>query len=147
MKEIKLALVVSEFNHNITEKLLEGAKLRLQTLHVPEKNITVVHVPGAVEIPLAAAWFAKTKQYDAIIGLGCVIHGETDHYDYVCQMVSQGCMQVMLQYELPLIFGVLTTENEEQALDRVGGAHGHKGADAVDAAMQMIHLAQDLLKH
>lgn len=144
MHKTKIAIVVSEFNQEITSKLLEGAQQRLHALQIPEKNITIAHVPGAVEIPLTAAWFAKTKQHDAIIALGCVIRGETNHYDYVCQMVSQGCMNVMLQYELPVIFGVLTTDTEEQALDRVGGAFGHKGIEAVDAAMRMIMLGANI---
>jgi 6,7-dimethyl-8-ribityllumazine synthase len=103
-------------------------------------------VPGAVEIPFAVQRLAQLNRYDAIIALGAVIRGETTHYDYVCEQVSQGCQRVMLDFDCPVIFGVLTTENEAQALDRVGGNHGHKGKDALDCALQMIaidHLLSD----
>ncbi|MCD6047900.1 MAG: ribH [Gammaproteobacteria bacterium] len=134
------AIVVSEFNQEITSKLLEGALQRFAEQGIAEKNITVMQVPGAVEIPLAAQRLIKHHNAQAVICLGAVIRGDTDHYDYVCQMVSQGCMQVMLQHDTPVIFGILTTDNEEQALARVGGNHGHKGKDAVDAAIKMVSL-------
>ena len=102
-------------------------------------------VQTEVEIPLTAQLLAQQNKYDAIICLGAVIRGETSHYDYVCEQVSQGCQQVMMQYDIPVIFGVLTTENEKQALDRVGGAHGHKGRDSADAAIEMIGLMQQFL--
>lgn len=139
-----IAIVVSSFNQEITDKLLAGAIERLQELGIPSAEITVVWVPGAVEIPFLAQQLAKTKRYAVIIALGAVIRGDTTHYDYVCQQVSQGCQQVMLAEEIPVIFGVLTTEDEEQALARVGGAHGHKGRDAADAAYQMVSVLQRL---
>lgn len=139
-----VAIVVSRFNETITEKLLDGALGRLEALGFAQSDITVVHVPGAVEIPLVAQRLAGTGSYQAIITLGAVIRGETTHYDYVCEQVSQGCQQVSLQEDLPVIFGVLTTENQQQALDRVGGAKGHKGADAVDAAVEMVSLLANL---
>jgi 6,7-dimethyl-8-ribityllumazine synthase len=143
-KECSLAVVVSRFNEEVTSLLQEGALARLAELGVPEKNIKVIQVPGAVEIPLTAKLLAQSKRYQAIICLGAVIRGETSHYDYVCSQVSEGCQQVMLNYDIPVIFGVLTTENEEQALSRAGGAGGHKGRDAADAALTMIKVVQSI---
>ncbi len=140
----RFAIVVSRFNHEITDKLLEGAHKRLLESGVDAKNIFIAHVPGAVEIPLTAKLLAKTNKYAAIICLGCVIRGDTNHYDYVCQQVSDGCQRVMLEHEIPVIFGVLTTNNEEQALDRVGGKEGHKGLEAADAALTMVSVVQQI---
>lgn len=140
------AIVVSRFNETITAKLKSGAVQRLHELGFTEHQVHVVEVPGAVEIPYAAQVLAKTRRYDAIICLGAVIRGETSHYDYVCDQVSQGCQRVMLDQGLPVIFGVLTTENEAQAEARVGGAHGHKGRDAVDCAIEMINLTRTYQK-
>lgn len=140
----QFAIIVSEYNTDITDKLLAGAQERLIERGIPATNITVIKVPGAVEIPLTALWLAKTGKYAAIICLGAVIRGETSHYDYVCEQVSQGCQQVMMQYELPVIFGVLTTENFIQAEERVGGMHGHKGIEAADAAIQMVNLQETI---
>lgn len=142
-KKIKIAVITSRFNEEITEKLKSGSLERLAECGIKNDQLTVIDVPGAVEIPLIAKQCARQK-YHAIICLGAVIRGETSHYDYVCEQVSQGCQQVMLEYDIPVIFGVLTTENEEQAFDRVGGAHGHKGRDAVDAALEMITLMNQL---
>lgn len=144
MKKIKYAIVASEFNQIITDALLHGALERLEELNVHKDDITVIRVPGAVEIPLVAQLLAKENKHQAIICLGAVIRGETTHYDYVCEQVSEGCQRVMLDYSIPVIFGVLTTENEEQAQDRVGGAHGHKGKDAVDAAITMVNIVNQL---
>lgn len=138
ISQIKFAIVVSQFNQSITDKLLEGAITRLHQLNFNENQITIVKVPGAVEIPLTAKLLAKSQKYDAIICLAAVIRGDTDHYDYVCQQVSQGCQQVMMEFDIPVIFGILTTENEEQAEDRIGGKEGHKGIDAADAAVEMV---------
>lgn len=142
MKKIKIAIITSRFNEEITEKLKSGAIEQLTKLHISAEQYDLFDVPGAVEIPLIAKLCAKQDVYDAIICLGAVIRGETTHYDYVCEQVSVGCQQVMLEFDVPIIFGVLTTENEAQALDRVGGAHGHKGVDAVNAAIEMIALMQ-----
>lgn len=139
-----IAIVVSEFNTSITEKLLTGAVSRLKEHGKSDAEIYVVRVPGAIEIPLAAKLLAISNQFGAIICLGAVIRGETSHYDYVCDQVSQGCQQVMMQYNLPVIFGILTTENDEQAEDRIGGKHGHKGVESADAAIQMIQITQIL---
>lgn len=137
-----IAIIVSQFNHEITQALCTGALQRLANYGFREEDITVIDVPGAVEIPLIAKIMAKKKKYRAIIALGAVIRGETSHYDYVCQQVSDGCQRVALEFELPVIFGVLTTENEEQAWDRLGGQHGHKGVDAVDCALAMHSIVQ-----
>lgn len=134
----KIAIIVSEFNNTITHALRDGAIDQLKSKGMSEEAIEIVHVPGAVEIPLAAQILAKQNKFSAIICLGAVIRGETTHYDYVCDQVSQGCQRVMLNETIPVIFGVLTTENEAQAEDRIGGKHGHKGRDAADAALSMI---------
>jgi len=128
----------------VTKLWYEGAVQRLQELSLPSDQITVAWVPGSVEIPLIAQQFAKSRDFDAIIALGAVIRGETGHYDYVCEQVSQGCQKVAMEYDIPVIFGVLTTENKVQALDRVGGNHGHKGRESADAAFQMVSLMKSL---
>ncbi|MFI4962884.1 MAG: 6,7-dimethyl-8-ribityllumazine synthase [Legionellales bacterium] len=148
MKEIKasltdkatsfpIALVVSTFNKPITDALKNGALERLDALGFDANDITLVEVPGAVEIPFVVNRLAKKNQVKVIIALGAVIRGETSHYDYVCDQVSQGCQRVMLDKDIPVIFGILTTENEEQAWDRLGGTQGHKGKEAVDCAVIM----------
>jgi 6,7-dimethyl-8-ribityllumazine synthase len=141
---MNIAIVVADFNSEITSKLLAGALERLTEAGFSQQQIKVVHVPGAVEIPYTAKLLARTKKYAAIICLGAVIRGDTDHYDYVCQQVSYGCQQIMLEMEIPLIFGILTTQNIEQAYARVGGAEGHKGRDAAEAALKMIEVSADL---
>lgn len=140
----KIAIVVSRFNEEVTSKLLEGAIERLKERDQQSSNSLVVWVPGAVEIPITAQKLAKSKQFDAVITLGAVIRGETTHYDYVCDIVSRGCEKIALETQIPVIFGVLTTENEEQAFDRLGGKHGHKGKDAVDTALEMISVIRKL---
>lgn len=139
-----ICIVVSRFNEEITTKLLQGAVDRLAKLGFTEEKITVVHVPGAVEIPLVAKKLIEGARFRAIVALGAVIRGDTAHFDYVCDMVSSGCMRVSLETGVPIIFGVLTTENEEQALARAGGAHGNKGADAVDTAVETVGLLRTL---
>lgn len=142
--ENKISVIVSRFNREITEKLLEGTLQRFDELGVQSDRIEIAYVPGAVELPLIAQQYAKTGCYQAIVCLGAVIRGETSHYDYVCQQVSWGCQQVALRHNVPVIFGVLTTEDRFQALARVGGDHGHKGCDAAEAAIEMIKLMQQL---
>ncbi|KTD75608.1 6,7-dimethyl-8-ribityllumazine synthase [Legionella waltersii] len=139
-----IAVVVSQFNEKITSALKNGAIERLIELGFSENDILLVEVPGAVEIPYAAQLIAKKQQVEVIIALGAVIRGDTSHYDYVCDQVSQGCQRVMLDNHIPVIFGVLTTDNEEQALERVGGSHGHKGRDAVDCAVAMHSIGKQL---
>jgi 6,7-dimethyl-8-ribityllumazine synthase len=138
------AIIVSEFNNHITEKLFTGALERLREHGINDDQIHTIRVPGAVEIPLVAQLLAKQRKYVAIICLGAVIRGETGHYDFVCKQVSDGCQKVMMEHDLPVIFGVLTTENNAQAEDRVGGAHGHKGRDAADAAIAMVEIVKSL---
>ena len=133
-----VALIVSRFNEEVTSRLHQSAIVRLDDLGFSNSQITVVWVPGAVEIPLMAQHLARKQQYSAIIALGAVIRGETGHYDYVCSQVSNGCLKVSLGYNIPVIFGVLTTENEEQALARAGGNHSNKGSECVDAAVEMV---------
>lgn len=140
----KFAIVVSRFNEFVTDKLSEGALNRFMERGIPRDDITLIQVPGAVEIPLVAKLLAQTQQYSAIVTLGAVIRGETTHYDYVCEQVSQGCQRVMLDYNIPVIFGVLTTENDAQALERVGGMHGHKGEDAAEAALEMVTIVEKI---
>lgn len=140
----RVAIVVSRFNEEVTSKLLEGAKERLVERDISSDNCLVVWVPGAVEIPLAVQRIAQLAKYDAIIALGAIIRGETTHYDYVCDQVSQGCQRVMLENDVPVVFGILTTENDEQAADRIGGKHGHKGKDAVDTALEMVAVLREI---
>ncbi|MGE3919874.1 MAG: 6,7-dimethyl-8-ribityllumazine synthase [Gammaproteobacteria bacterium] len=144
--QFNIAIVISRFNEEITQQLYEGAIERLRELNFSEDQITVIWVPGAVEIPVVTQRIAQQDAFEAIICLGAVIRGETDHYDYVCRMVSDGCQRVALENDVPVIFGVLTTENEEQAQDRVGGAHGNKGRYCVDAAFEMVSVLRQVAK-
>ena len=137
----KIGIVSARFNHDITSKLVEGAQQRLIECGVQLESSDVVWVPGAVEVPLMVQQLAK-RSYDAIIAFAAVIKGETGHYDFVCQQVSDGCATVSLKYDLPVIFGVLTTFTHEQALARVGGSKGHHGVESADAALEMIDLVR-----
>jgi len=141
---LKFAIVVSRFNEFITSKLLGGALDALKRHKALEKNITVVWVPGAFEIPIAAKKLASTGNFDAIICLGAVIRGATTHYDYVCNEVSKGIAQVGLQSGVPTIFGIVTTENIQQAIERAGTKSGNKGFDAAVSAMEMANLLKTL---
>ena len=143
-RELKFAIVVSRFNEFITNKLLGGA---LDTLHRHEtrdEDIDVAWVPGAFEIPVVAKKFAESGKYDAVICLGAVIRGSTSHYDYVCNEVSKGVSQVNMSTGVPTIFGVVTTENIEQAIERAGTKAGNKGSDAAMAAMEMANLLKKI---
>ena len=133
-----IAIIIARFHPEITQKLLDGAVERLQELGLNRDQITAVWVPGAVEIPLTAQRLARTGKYAAIICFGAVIFGETKHFDYVCQQVSDGCQSVALNEDTPIIFGVLTTDNMLQAQERVGGAKGHMGRYAADSAFELI---------
>jgi len=141
---LKFAIVVSRFNSFITEKLLDGALDALKRHKAAEKNISVVWVPGAFEIPLAAKKLSESGNFDAVICLGAVIRGATSHYDYVCNEVSKGIAQVGLQSGVPTIFGIVTTENIQQAIERAGTKSGNKGFDAAVSAMEMANLLKDL---
>ena len=136
----KFCIIISRFNDFIGSKLLSGAVDELKRHGVAEENIEIVKVPGAFEIPLAAMKFAKTKKYNAIITLGAIIRGATAHFDYVSAELSKGIAQVSLQTEVPVIFGVLTTDNIEQAIERAGTKAGNKGSDAAKAAIEMANL-------
>lgn len=143
-KGLKFGIVVARFNEFITSKLLGGA---LDTLHRHEGNdddIDVAWVPGAFEIPVVAKKMAESGKYDAVICLGAVIRGSTSHYDYVCNEVSKGVAQVGMQTGIPTIFGVITTENIEQAIERAGTKAGNKGVDGAMAAMEMANLLKKI---
>ncbi len=140
----KFCIVVSRFNEFISSKLLAGALDSFVRLGVDESNIDVIWVPGSFEIPLMAKKAAQTKKYCAIVTLGAVIKGSTSHYDYVCAEVSKGVASVSLSEELPVIFGVLTTDNIEQAIERAGTKAGNKGADAAKSAIEMANLISNL---
>ena len=141
---LHFAIVVSRFNEFITSKLLGGALDTLKRHETPDENITVAWVPGAFEIPLVAKKFAESKKFNAVICLGAVIRGSTTHYDYVCNEVSKGVAQVSLQTGVPTIFGVVTTENIQQAVERAGTKSGNKGADAAMSAMEMANLLKSV---
>ena len=139
-RECNIAIVASEFNHFIVQQLVDGAVDALGRNGVAEKNISLVWVPGAFELPLTADVLAKAGRHDAIIALGAVIRGGTPHFDYVAGECSRGIAQVGLEHGLPAIFGVLTTDNVDQALERAGSGAGNKGFDTAVAALQMIAL-------
>ena len=141
---LKVAIVVARFNEFITSKLLGCATDMLVRHGAEEENITIAWVPGAFEIPLVAQKLAASKKYDAIICLGAVIRGATSHYDYVCSEVSKGIAHVSLQTGVPVAFGVLTTENIEQAVERAGTKAGNKGADAAVSAIEMVNLLKSI---
>jgi len=142
-KTLKIGVVTSRFNSDVTDKLEEGALEYLQSVETDEIEILAVKVPGAVEIPLTIQALFE-QGCDGVVALGCVIRGETSHYDYVCNSVERGVTQLMLEYKKPIGFGVLTTENDEQAFERVGGKHGHKGREAAEVTLEMIGLLTDL---
>lgn len=137
---MKAAIVASRFNEIIVRKLLDGAVDGLVRHGMDAENITAAWVPGAFEIPTAAAALAKSGKYDAVICVGAVIRGDTTHYDYVCSEVSKGIAQISLSTGIPVLFGVLTTENIEQALARAGSKAGNKGYDCALSAIEMVNL-------
>lgn len=141
MTSIKVGVVTARFNDEITAKLEEGAISFLETCEGVE--IFAALVPGAVEIPLAVQTFLD-HGCDGVVALGAVIRGDTSHYDYVCNSVTDGLTRLMLDYKKPIGFGVLTTENEQQAFDRAGGEHGNKGAEAAQVVLEMIGLTQEI---
>ena len=143
-KDAKIGIVAARFNEFIVSKLVEGAKDGLIRHDVSEDNIDVAWVPGAFEIPLIAKKMAKSGKYDATICLGTVIRGETSHYDYVCAEVSKGIAQVSLEAELPVMFGILTTDTIEQAVVRAGTKAGNKGYDCALGAIEMINLLENI---
>ncbi len=143
---VKVGIVVARFNEFITSKLLGGAIDGLKRENVKEENIEVAWVPGAFEIPLIAKKMADSKKYDAIICLGAVIRGATSHYDYVCAAVSKGVAQVSMNAGIPVMFGVLTTDTIEQAVERAGTKAGNKGFECAQGAIEMVNLINELNK-
>ncbi len=143
-KNIKIAIVAARFNEFITNKLLGGAMDGLLRHGVLEEDIHVAWVPGAFEIPLIASKLAQSGKYDAIICLGAVIRGSTSHYDYVCSEVSKGVANVSLNTGVPVMFGVLTTDNIEQAIERAGTKAGNKGFDCAVGAIEMVNLIREI---
>lgn len=141
---LKYAIVVGRFNEFITSKLLSGALDALKRHGVKDEEVSVVWVPGAFEIPFAAQKLAESGKYDAVITLGTVIRGSTSHYDYVCNEVAKGVAAIGLKTGVPTIFGIVTTENIEQAIERAGTKAGNKGWDAATAAIEMANLTNQL---
>jgi 6,7-dimethyl-8-ribityllumazine synthase len=143
---MRFGIVVSDWNKEVTHALLAGASETLKRHGVSEADIVTKHVPGTFEITLAAQWLAEYDDLDGVICLGCVIQGETPHFTYICQGVTQGITQLNLEYNIPFIFGILTTLNKEQALERAGGRHGNKGDEAAVTAIRMAALQRQMEK-
>lgn len=142
--DIEIGIVCARFNEFITSKLLSGAMDGLLRHDVKEEDISVAWVPGAFEIPLVASKMAQSRKYDAVICLGAVIRGSTSHYDYVCNEVSKGIASVSLSTGVPVMFGVVTTENIEQAIERAGTKAGNKGYDCALGAIEMVNLLREM---
>ena len=140
----KIGIVVAKFNELITRKLLDGAKQGLEQLGVEANNIIIYWVPGAFEIPRVVKLLSNSGKVDGIISLGAVIRGETSHYNYVCNEVSSGISQVSLNNKVPVMFGILTTDSMNQALDRAGGKSGNKGIECANGIIEMINLENEL---
>ena len=143
-KGIRVGIVAARFNEFITSKLVGGALDGLKRHDVKEEDIDVAWVPGAFEIPLIASKMAKSQKYDAVICVGAVIRGSTSHYDYVCSEVSKGIANVSLNSDIPVMFGVLTTDNIEQAIERAGSKAGNKGYECATGAIEMVNLIRAL---
>ena len=143
-KNFSFAIVVSQWNSHITDNLLDGAVKTLSDLGAKQKMIDIHFVPGSFELIYSAAQLCKSKKYDAIITIGSVIRGETAHFDYVCQGVTQGIKDLNIQYNTPVIFCMLTDNNEQQSIDRSGGKHGNKGVEAAVTALKMAKLNKKL---
>ncbi|WP_214781850.1 6,7-dimethyl-8-ribityllumazine synthase [Exiguobacterium sp. S3] len=141
---LKIGIVVGRFNDLITMRLLDGAKDALKRHGVKEEDVSLAFVPGAFELPLVAKKMAMSKQYDALITLGAVIRGATPHFDYVCNEAAKGIAQASYQSEVPVIFGVLTTETIEQAIERAGTKAGNKGWEAATSAIEMANLLKQV---
>jgi 6,7-dimethyl-8-ribityllumazine synthase len=144
--EMRFGIIVSDWNRDVTWSLLEGAVSTLKKHGAKDKNIVIKHVPGSFELVLGAQFLAEYDDLDTIICLGCVIQGETPHFTYICQGVTHGIAQLNLDYNIPFIFGVLTTNNLQQALDRSGGKHGNKGDEAAVTAIKMAALQREMEK-
>ena len=143
-KNMKFAIVYAEWNSKVTNALKEGALQSLLKHGADKKKIFLHTVPGSFELTLGAQYIAEHCEADAIICLGCVIQGETRHFDFICDAVANGITQLNMKYNKPFIFGVLTTDNQQQAIDRAGGKHGNKGDEAAVTAIKMLHLKESL---
>jgi len=143
-KEAKIAIVCGRFNELVTSKLLGGTLDGLKRHNVPDENIEIAWCPGAFEVPLTAKKLAMSGRYDAVICLGAVIRGATSHYDYVCAEVSKGIAHIGLETGIPVMFGILTTDSIEQALERAGTKAGNKGFDCAEGAIEMINLIKEI---
>tara|TARA_B110000971_G_scaffold20321_1_gene18562 strand:- start:12 stop:527 length:516 start_codon:yes stop_codon:yes gene_type:complete len=142
--KLKIGIVVSQWNDKITQRLLKGAQKALENSKILSENIIVKYVPGTFELPLGAQYLFEKNLVDGIICIGCVIQGETKHFDYVCQGATNGIMNVGLRYNKPTTFCVLTDQNEQQSLDRSGGKHGNKGTECAISCLKMIELNLDI---
>lgn len=142
--DMRFGIVVSEWNSEVTNALSKGAIETLLKYGAKKNNIVKVSVPGTFELTFGAQLMAENAEVDAIICLGCVIQGETRHFDFICQGVTQGITTLNMEYNMPVIFGVLTTDNQEQAMDRAGGKHGNKGDEAAVTAIKMVSLQWNL---
>ncbi|MDR1671133.1 MAG: 6,7-dimethyl-8-ribityllumazine synthase [Alistipes sp.] len=142
--DMRFGIVVSEWNAKVTEALLKGAVQTLRKAGCKDHDILVKYVPGAFELPLGAQFFAEYTDVDAVICLGCVIQGETRHFDFICSGATQGIMQLQINWNMPIAFGILTTDTMEQALARAGGSHGNKGDEAAITAINMVKLQNDM---
>ncbi|MBI4218024.1 MAG: 6,7-dimethyl-8-ribityllumazine synthase [Elusimicrobia bacterium] len=142
-KTVRYAIVVSRYNQSITQRLLSGAILTFRKHRIPESAITVVWVPGAFEIPLIADRLARSKRYSAVICLGCVLKGETQHHVYICQTVAAGILEISLKNGIPVTFGVLTPDNMKQALARSGNNSANKGTESAESAIEMVTLMKE----
>jgi 6,7-dimethyl-8-ribityllumazine synthase len=140
----RFAIVVAQWNRSVTGKLLDGAVSTLREAGVPDDHIDVAHVPGSWEIPLIAQRMAASARYAAVICLGAVVRGETSHDQHINRGVSLAISQIALQFDVPVLFGILTCESMEQAVDRAGGKHGNKGSECAEAALHMIGLLKNL---
>lgn len=141
---MKIGIVVAEWNEQITSGLLKGAKATLLKNGLSEENIHIHYVPGTFELPLGAQFLLENGKLDAVVCLGCVIQGETKHFDFVCEGAAMGIKDVGLKYNKPVIFGVLTDNNKQQSIDRSGGKHGNKGDEAAISAIKMVALKKAL---
>ncbi|MFW6019764.1 MAG: 6,7-dimethyl-8-ribityllumazine synthase [Bacteroidales bacterium] len=145
INDVSIGIVVSEWNKEVTQKLLKGATDTLKAEGIEDNQIQIESVPGSYELPLGAQFMVEHAEVDAVLCLGAVIQGETRHFEFISQAVSQGINRVSLDYNTPVIFGVLTTDTQEQALERAGGKHGNKGIEAASTVLKMLSLEYKLL--
>ncbi|MBI4395175.1 MAG: 6,7-dimethyl-8-ribityllumazine synthase [Candidatus Omnitrophica bacterium] len=141
-KDLRVGIVVSRFNEFVTKSMLEGALNELRRAGVSDADIHVVWVPGAYEIPFASQSLLESNKFDALVAIGCVIRGETSHYQHLAQAVCDGVQKVALERKIPIGFGVITVESMAQAIERAGGKHGNKGRDAAKSALEMVHIVR-----